>query len=46
MVWLDLQTHMEVVLNKWWAQPSDIPWEEGIMIWPGQQGKLAAGSPM
>ncbi len=35
---LDLQTHVEVVLNKWWVQPSDIPWEEGILRWAGQRG--------
>ena len=34
---LDLQTHLEVVLKNWCAQPSDIPWEEGFMIWAGQR---------
>ena len=26
------------MLNHWWVQPSDIPWEEGIMRWASQRG--------
>ena len=37
-VTLDLQTHLEAMLNHWWVQPSDIPWEEGIMRWASQRG--------
>ena len=33
----DLQTHLEALLNHWWLQPSDIPWEEGMLRWAGQR---------